>query len=84
MMNNIDAEMIYNAPDIAEETAFGYYLGYFIKGTDDTMENNCMIIEMRKTGSVTTRKFANGENASCLYTWNERANYEYKFPKKNI
>lgn len=84
MFNNIDAELIYNAPDIAEQTDFGYYLGYFKKGTNERMENNCMIIELRLTGNIATRKYANGENTSYLYTWSNRENYNYEFAKKSI
>lgn len=83
-INNIDALMAFNTPDIAEKTEFGYYLGYFEKGTDETMENNCIIIEMRQVENTTTRKFAQGENVLFRLTWTERRNYEYKFKLKEF
>lgn len=83
-INNIDALMAFNTPDIAEKTEFGYYLGYFAPKTDETMTDNCIIIEMRQVGDVTTRKFAQGENVLFRLTWAERRNYEYKFKLKEF
>lgn len=82
--NILDALAVYNAPDIAEKTDFGYYLGYFEAGTDETGTQNCMIIEMRQNGNITTRKFAGGINYKCCLDWSKRAEYEYKFHKNNI
>lgn len=80
--NNIDALMGLNTPDIVEETDWGFYLGFFRPGTDNTMTENCMIIEMRTVGSITTRKFAEGENTLYRLTWNNRTEYSYKFRLK--
>lgn len=82
-VNNVDALLSSNTPDIVEKTDFGFYLGYFKKNTDETDESNCIIIEMRTVGSITTRKFAEGENTLYRLTWSERSNYNYKFGKKN-
>ena len=84
MLNNIDALIIYNSPDIVDKREWGFYLGYFAKGTKETDANNCMIVEMRTIDNITTKKYAHGENASFLYTWSERENYDYEFPLKNI
>ena len=83
-LNNIDALVVANTPDIAEKTDFGYYLGYFEKGTDETGEFNCMIIEMRTEGQTTTRKYAEGVNYDTRMTWSKRAEYTYKYGAKNI
>ena len=34
-LNNIDLLVSNNAPDIVEKTDFGFYLGYFEKGTGE-------------------------------------------------
>ena len=72
------------APDIVEKTEWGFYLGYFEKGTDETGVFNCMIVEMRTVGMTTTKKYAKGINYNAVCTWAERANYEYKFGARNI
>ena len=82
--NILDALAVYDAPDIAEKTDFGYYLGYFEAGTDETGTQNCMIIEMRQNGNTTTRKFAKGINYKCCLDWNKRTEYEYKYHTQNI
>lgn len=82
--NILQALAAYNAPDIAEKTDFGYYLGYFAAGTDETDTQNCMIIEMRQDGNTTTRKFAKGINYKCCLDWSKRANYEYMYHTQNI
>lgn len=83
-LNNIDMLVSNNAPDIVEKTDFGFYLGYFTKGTAETDENNCMIIEMRTVGNITTKKYANGINYDTRLTWSKRTEYEYRFGDKNI
>lgn len=83
-LNNIDLLVSTNAPDIVEKTDFGFYLGYFAKGTSATDEHNCMIIEMRTVGNITTKKYANGVNYDTRLTWSRRAEYEYRFGDKNI
>lgn len=83
-LNNIDFLATSNAPDIAEKTDFGYYLGYFQKGTDESDENNCMIIEMRTVGAITTKKYAQGINYDTALTWSKRAEYKYKYGIYNI
>jgi hypothetical protein len=40
-LNNIDATLAYNKPDIAEELADGFYLGYFEPGT-----NGCELLSI--------------------------------------
>lgn len=82
--NILEALSVYNTPDIAEKTDFGYYLGFFKPGTDETGSRNCMIIEMRQTGNITTRKFAKGINYKCSLDWGKRAEYEYKYYTQNI
>lgn len=82
--NILQALAAYSAPDIAEKTDFGYYLGYFEAGTDETGTQNCMIIEMRQEGNTTTRKFAKGINYKCCLDWHERKNYTYKYAERNI
>lgn len=84
MNSTIEALLVYNAPDIAEKKDWGFYLGYFKRGTDETGTRNCMIIEMRTTGAVTTRKFAEGINFDTIHTWAERENYTYKYGLRNI
>lgn len=84
LLNNIDFQTTINSPDIAEKRDWGYYLGYFRKGTDENGKHNCMIVEMRQTGNITTRKFAGGVNFDAKYTWDKREEYEYKYPKNNI
>ena len=84
MFNTIEALMVYNSPDVVEKTDWGFYLGYLEKGTDVNDSHNCMIIEMRTVGSITTKKFAEGNNYNFVCTWAERQNYEYKFPTRNI
>lgn len=83
-LNNIDLLVSTNAPDIVEKTDFGYYLGYFEKGTDESAERNCMIVEMRTVGNITTKKYANGVNYDTRLTWSKRTDYEYRFGEKNI
>lgn len=83
-LNDVHALIASDAPDIVEKTDFGYYLGYFEKGTDETGVRNCMIIEMRTEENITTRKFAKGINYDTRLTWSERADYEYKFGDKDI
>ncbi len=83
-LNNIDLLVSNNAPDIVEKTDFGFYLGYFEKGTGEEEENNCMIVEMRTSGNIVTKKYANGVNYDTCLTWNKRAEYEYRFGDKNI
>lgn len=84
MNSTIEALLIYNAPDIVEKKDWGFYLGYFKRGTDETGTRNCMIIEMRTSGEVTTRKFAEGVNFDTIHTWAERENYTYKYGLRNI
>lgn len=83
-LNNIDLLVSNNAPDIVEKTDFGFYLGYFEKGTSEQDTENCMIIEMRADGNITTKKYAKGRNYDCSLTWSQRASYEYRFGDKNI
>lgn len=83
-LNNMDLLMSANAPDIVDRTDFGFYLGYFIPGTDETGERNCMIIEMRTTDNITTRKYAQGINYDMRLTWAKRAGYSYRYGDKNI
>lgn len=83
-LNNIDANLSNDAPDIVEKTEWGFYLGYFERGTDESGEYNCMIIEMRTVGNITTKKYAKGINFACSLTWSKRAEYEYKYGERNI
>lgn len=83
-LNNIDLLVSNNAPDIVEKTDFGFYLGYFEKGTSEEEENNCMIVEMRTSGNIVTKKYANGVNYDTRLTWSRRTEYEYRFGDKNI
>lgn len=83
-LNNIELLVSTNAPDIVEKTDFGFYLGYFEKGTSEDDEQNCMIIEMRTVGNITTKKYANGVNYNTCLTWNRRTEYEYRYGDKNI
>lgn len=84
-LNNIDATLAYNKPDIVEELADGFYLGYFEPGTNgDEGEQNCMIVRMLRVGSITKMLFAEGINYKNSLTWANRANYEYKFKEKQI
>lgn len=83
-LNNIELLVSTNTPDIVEKTDFGFYLGYFEKGTDENDTDNCMIVEMRTTDKITTRKYAEGINYDTRLTWSKRAEYEYKFGLRNI
>lgn len=84
-LNNIDATLAYNKPDIAEELSDGFFLGYFEPGTNgDTGTNNCMIVRMLRIGSITKMLFAQGNNYSCSLTWAKRREYEYKYKEKQI
>lgn len=83
-LNNIELLVSTNTPDIVEKTDFGFYLGYFEKGTDENDTENCMIVEMRTTEKITTRKYAEGINYDTRLTWAKRSEYEYKFGLRNI
>lgn len=84
-LNNIDATLAYNKPDIAEELSDGFFLGYFEPGTNgDAGEQNCMIVRMLRVGSITKMLFAEGINYKNCLTWANRNNYEYKYKEKQI
>ena len=84
-LNNIDATLAYNKPDIAEKLDDGYYLGYFEPGTNGEYgTNNCMIVRMLQIGNITKMLFAEGINYKNSLTWSERENYEYKYKEKQI
>lgn len=84
-VNNIDATLAYNKPDIVEELADGFFMGYFEPGSNgDLGTNNCMIVRMLRVGSITKMLFAEGINYKNSLTWANRANYNYKFKEKQI
>lgn len=79
-----DALGRYNSPDIIEDLGNVIYQGYFQVGTDETEENNCLIIKIETIGTISTRKFADGVNYECSKTWNDKGTYDYLFASKNI
>lgn len=82
--NPADALGRYNSPDIIEDLGNVIYQGYFQVGTDETEENNCLIIKIETVGTTSKRTFAEGVNYECSKTWNNRKNYNYSFGLKNI
>jgi len=82
--NTIEAILSLQNFDIMEDLGTIIYLGFFIAGTDETSENNCMILQIETINEVTTRKFALGINYEKKCSWSSRTNYSYHYAIKNL
>lgn len=75
------------AGDITEDHGDVVYIGVFAPLTDETDAENCLIRRIvrevdEETGVETTRiTYPDGDNAHPIYTWADRANYNYKYAK---
>ena len=82
---NITEALLSNgSPDIVEDLGNIIYQGYFQPKTNELQHNNCMIIKLETIGDISTRKFAKGINYEKTLTWEDRADYDYLFPTKEI
>lgn len=82
--NTIEAILSLQNFDIMEDLGTIIYLGFFKSGTDETGEDNCMILKIETIDKVTTRKFALGINYDKQCTWSSRENYSYHYALKNL
>lgn len=82
--NTIESILSFQNFDIMEDLGTTIYLGFFVSGTDETEENNCMILKIETENQTTSRKFALGINYEKKCTWANRGNYSYHYGLKNL
>lgn len=67
--------------DIVDEVSDDVtYLGFFDKNKDETTEyadGGCRIMKITTAGTITTRKWANGNRTKFNLAWDDRATYDY-------